>query len=335
MSLFNIFTPWEVNRSPNQGFELGIEEISNPFEEFQNDPLFMDFTIESESKSSFLFTDIMSSTPSEPDEFFNAPNTKNLESNKEKDNLNISDNSIIDAKMIKVIPRVKSLPKNRKNTKRETSVVSRDIFAPRSYRKTPKNQPKGGPPESCSEDERFLNVINDPTFTINPTEFGFIPQKFWPNQNFCFGDIVSDFFRRKNNQNCRFIHKLYNALQLTKHLPYLNFFFGVEWVSPKIIKVNKYQFAQLLGIYSIDGSLFHRQGNFVTHGFVELSIEEALEIDKNTDVSGVDLINVKLLTHKPEIFVKGVKEEDINECKWVNSRKQSAVDDESEKSGEE
>jgi hypothetical protein len=73
----------------------------------------------------------------------------------------------------------------------------------------------------------------------------------------------------------RFLHKLFNALKISEVRPSLYPFVGVQWVTDTILKVDKARFARLLGTKCIDGALFHQQGNFPSHGFAELRIEEA------------------------------------------------------------
>jgi hypothetical protein len=196
-------------------------------------------------------------------------------------------------------------------------------FQVRKNRKIPTNQPTSFPPEPGSEDEMFQNLCNDKNFKINPVQLEFIPTKFWPNENIAFGDIVADFFQRKNNVNCRFSHKLFNAIQISKYIPNLKQFVGVEWVSSTILKVSKIQFARLLGIRSIDGSLFHQQGNFSTHGFFEVSGDEARSQLGEAEFNSMDLENVRLLKHSQGIFVREATEEDLEKCKWVSSKKKA------------
>ena len=198
-------------------------------------------------------------------------------------------------------------------------------FQTRSTRKVPINQPVRSPPEPGSEDDIFQNICLDKTVTINPHKLGFIPSPFWPDQEIPFGDIVADFFQRKNNVNCRFSHKLYNAIQIGKLLPNMKQYAGVEWLSETILKVNKKQFARLLGIHSIDGSLFHQQGNFSTHGFSEVSLEEARNQIGEEEFNSMDLETVKLLKHVPGIFLRSATEKDLDRCKWVSSKKKPFI----------
>jgi hypothetical protein len=108
---------------------------------------------------------------------------------------------------------------------------------------------------------------------------------------------VADFFQKKNNSNSRFSHKLYNALKIADDGPSYVGFFGVEWISETVLKVDKRAFARLFGIRIINGSLFHQHGNFPSHGFVQVSEKMARETFSEADLAGVDDDDVRLLTH--------------------------------------
>ncbi|OHT08135.1 hypothetical protein TRFO_23508 [Tritrichomonas foetus] len=170
--------------------------------------------------------------------------------------------------------------------------------------------------QNSTENAVFEAAIQDPTIKINPMEVGFIPSSFWSNSLMTFGDIVSTFFQRKNNSKCRFPHKLYNALILSTLGPRLgieNMFeiIGIKWFNDRILYINQKNFARLLGIKAVEGSLFHQQGNFPSHGFVEIdpSIVKILE-------PNFDFTKNRLLTHTDGIFVKGCTEGQIASCKW-------------------
>lgn len=160
-------------------------------------------------------------------------------------------------------------------------------------------------------DQLFNDLIRNPAATLNPARLGFIPSFFWPDRDIPFVDLVYDFFQRKNNVNCRFIHKLYDALRMATVSAVYAELAGVQWVSPNVIRVAKGQFARLLGIKSIDGSLFHQQGNFTTQGFVELNREQAAMYCPNFDVSQVDFDDVRLIIHQPGIFTSTATEQQL------------------------
>jgi hypothetical protein len=133
--------------------------------------------------------------------------------------------------------------------------------------------------------------------------------------------MVTNFFQKKNSASSRFSHKLYNALKMATEDSFYVDFLGVEWVTDSILKVDKRLFGRLLGIQRIDGSLFHQQGNFPSHGFIELSEKDARQYLTDADLEGVDYDNVRLLTHQPGAFRRGSTENDMIHCKWTSYRK--------------
>lgn len=161
---------------------------------------------------------------------------------------------------------------------------------------------------SARTDDQFNAILDANAFFINPAQCGFIPSLFWPNKDYVFGDIIQDFFQRKSNVNCRFVHKLYNALKIVQLYPSMKELIGIEWVTPHILKCRKWTFARLLGIKSIDGGLFHKQGNFPSLGFKELNLDEANVYCQGADISDVDFDNVKLLVHAPGQFTSNWNE---------------------------
>lgn len=174
------------------------------------------------------------------------------------------------------------------------------------------------------DDVEFRGICNDDQIRFNPVKLGFIPGKFWnQDREWTFGQLVSDFFQKKNNANSRFSHKLYNALKISTSDPFYSVYIGVEWVNERVLKIDKRVFARLLGIKTIDGSLFHQQGNFPSHGFVELNEKEAMAEVSPEDLKGVDYETVRLLVHQPRIFTRDCTEEDIERCKWISTRKRS------------
>jgi hypothetical protein len=139
-----------------------------------------------------------------------------------------------------------------------------------------------------------------------------------------FGELVKDFFRCKNHSYSRFSHKLYNALRVTGNDPGYVGVVGIEWVTEKVIRIDKRAFARLLAIKTVDGSLFHQQGNFPTHGFVELSQRTGVDLVSAEILGGVDFDNVRLLVHENGLFTRDCTEEDIERCRWVGSRTKKA-----------
>jgi hypothetical protein len=176
---------------------------------------------------------------------------------------------------------------------------------------------------SFEPDAEFAKVCACSSPKFHPRRMGFIPITFWPEHEYTFGELVADFFQKKNHSNSRFSHKLYNALKIADQKPFYVGFLGVEWISETMLKVDKRAFARLLGIKTIDGSLFHQQGNFPSHGFVQVWEKVARQTLSEADLEGVDDDTVRLLTHQPGIFIRGCTEEALNCCKWVSSRRRA------------
>lgn len=170
-------------------------------------------------------------------------------------------------------------------------------------------------------DVDFNIICPDTDFVIYPQKLGFIPENLWVDKELTFGALVTTFFQKRNNASSRFSHKLFNALRLSTEHPHLIPYIGVEWITPTILKVNKFAFARLLKIKTIDGSLFHHQGNFPSHGFVEINEKEACGILPPEVLSDVDYESVRLLTHPAGIFRRDCTGSDIDNCKWINCRR--------------
>jgi hypothetical protein len=171
--------------------------------------------------------------------------------------------------------------------------------------------------EGPSSNLAFQAVITNPAIVFSPQELRFLPSNYWLTMEVSFGDLVTKFFQRKNNANCRFPHKLFNALALVDHKPSLFSLIGVRWIAERIFLVDKFIFGRLLGINSIDGGLFHRQGNFPSHGFAELAGGELEQVRQRFGLTDVDQDRVRLLYHKGNMFSKTADEDSVNKCKWI------------------
>ena len=123
---------------------------------------------------------------------------------------------------------------------------------------------------------------------------------------------------KKNNVNRRFEHKLWNALRITTAYPQFDKIVGCVWASDKVIKVYKTPFAFLLGITTIDGGLFHKQGNFTRHGFSDMTEYDARAALPPEQLADVDYREVHLLYTKDGSFSSNSTEQSISSCKWVN-----------------
>jgi hypothetical protein len=61
----------------------------------------------------------------------------------------------------------------------------------------------------------------------------------------------------------------------------------------------------LLGIEAINGSLFNKQGNCPSHGFVEIGGVDARKLIGPDVFVGVDFDNVRLIAHQSGGFCQG------------------------------
>jgi hypothetical protein len=110
-----------------------------------------------------------------------------------------------------------------------------------------------------------------------------------------------------------------NALILAEKAPTFRPFLGVQWVTDEVFVVNKFVFACLLGVRTVDGSFFHQQGNFPSHGFVELSFQEASEIAEERGLGPVDSTNMRFLKHGSGGLTRKSTEFDLAQLKWIPS----------------
>lgn len=174
------------------------------------------------------------------------------------------------------------------------------------------------------QDSMFYNVLMNPQFQINPKQLEFIPSTYWPDQSFTFGDVVQNYFRLKNNENARFQIKLYNALKLTSKCPDYIQYVGIMWVTDYVILVDSTAFGRFLNIKSVKGSLFHSQGNFPAHGFVEImSKADAIANGVPQSMLGsIDFDLFKLWYHKDRLLSKTSTEQDISKIQWTSKNSQ-------------
>jgi hypothetical protein len=176
-------------------------------------------------------------------------------------------------------------------------------------------------------DTEFAQICSDNAITFNPGRLGFLPAGSWGDQDVTFGDLVTNFFQKRASSSNRFVHKLYNALQIAADDPFYAEYVGVEWVNDLVIKIEKRIFARLLGVRLIDATFFGQQGSFPAHGFVELSHENAINYLAEADwiaLDGVDDDEARLLMHAPGIFVRNCGEEALRGVKMLTRAKADA-----------
>jgi hypothetical protein len=176
---------------------------------------------------------------------------------------------------------------------------------------------------ACEEGkDDFVSACGDRSLTFEPNDLGFVPVP-WPSRKRTFGDLVTNFFTRKSSASSRFLHKLVNALKIVDEDSAHYDLVGVAWVTDTILKVDKVRFARLLGIKTIDGSLFHKQGNFPSHGFVEICPADARKMLSPQELEGVDFDIVRLITHEAGEFSRGNTPDVEDKCRWKGGKKEA------------
>jgi hypothetical protein len=170
--------------------------------------------------------------------------------------------------------------------------------------------------------DEFVSACEDRSLTFEPNDLGFVPVP-WPNRKRTFGDLVTNFFTRKSSASSRFLHKLVNALKIVDEDSSHYEIVGVAWLTDTILKVDKVKFARLLGIKTIDGSLFHKQGNFPSHGFTEICPADARKMLSPQELEGVDFDIVRLITHETGEFCRGHMPDVEDKCRWKGGKKET------------
>lgn len=154
--------------------------------------------------------------------------------------------------------------------------------------------------------------------TINPIELNFLPKEFWLTPQTTIKQVVQSFFKARSTKNLRFEHKLWNALILSTNYPELISILGIYWISIDILKVNRDIFGALINVTKPAAALFNSQGSFLTHGFVEVSKEEALKVHMIKDelVEDVDESVVRLFRHSAGLLKANSHKGDLVTCRW-------------------
>jgi hypothetical protein len=98
----------------------------------------------------------------------------------------------------------------------------------------------------------------------------------------------------------------------------------VAWVTETIFKVDKVKFSRLLEIRAIGGALFHKQGNFPTHGFAEVGLEKAGQTMPPELLAGVEFDVVRLFEHEGGEFRRGAVPDGEQQCKWSGPKKEQS-----------
>lgn len=175
----------------------------------------------------------------------------------------------------------------------------------------------------------FEDVYNDETCIINPTQIHLLPEKYWSQQSptLTFAQMVNSYFKQNRTQNSTFMLKLYNLLLISINYPILEKALGVRWVNDNVIEVSRSGLVNIFNLRenTVDGSMFHRQGNFPTHKFIEVNESNFqqlgfYEYPKMPRIQG----DTKFFMHEPHIFTRRpMTEMELKSIKYSNEAKKT------------
>ena len=152
---------------------------------------------------------------------------------------------------------------------------------------------------------------------INPIELNFVPKEQWITNKITVRYVFENFFKARSTKNLRFEHKLWNALSLSKYRPDLIPYLGIFWLSKDLMKVNRDIFGALINVTKPAAALFNSQGSFLTHGFVEVSKEEAMLSGIPLQfILDVDESIIRLFRHRSRFLTADSTKGDILCCRW-------------------
>lgn len=145
------------------------------------------------------------------------------------------------------------------------------------------------------------------------------PTDIWESARLTAKQIVDQYFKRRSSKKMPFHYKLYNALQITTQHPELVPVFGAQWVTDTVFKIYRLPFANLLGVGSINGALFNKQGSLPTHGFLTVFPQTVYGINPRM-ISDVDNDSVRMFRHASPYFHINATESELAKCRWKNPR---------------
>lgn len=120
--------------------------------------------------------------------------------------------------------------------------------------------------------EKTLRLLKIHDRLFNPHDIGLVPQRFWSkyNMDISITEFMNMNLQSRRNRHSRFEYRIYNILRLTLLNPELVLILGASWISDTVFWVTKNILADALNVTRCaNGALFHRQGNFPCHGFIE------------------------------------------------------------------
>lgn len=145
------------------------------------------------------------------------------------------------------------------------------------------------------------------------------PTDIWDSSRLTAKQVVEQYFKRRSSKKMPFHYKLYNALQITSQHPNLVGVFGAQWITDTVFKIYRLPFANLLGVASINGALFNKQGSLPTHGFLTVFPQHLYGIRPHL-IADVDNDSVRMFRHISPYFHINATESELTKCRWKNPR---------------
>lgn len=175
----------------------------------------------------------------------------------------------------------------------------------------------------------FEDVYNDSTCILNPMELHLLPEKYWSQQpsTMTFAQIVNTYFKQNRTQNSTFMLKLYNLLLISIQCPILEKALGARWLNDNVIDISRSGLINIFNVRenTVDGSMFHRQGNFSTHKFIEINESNFqqlgfYEYPKMPRIQG----DTKFFIHEPHVFTRRpMTEAELKMIRYSNEAKKT------------
>ncbi|OHT11561.1 hypothetical protein TRFO_18916 [Tritrichomonas foetus] len=178
-------------------------------------------------------------------------------------------------------------------------------------------------------DMTFEEAYSNDTLYLMPTALKLLPEKYWESQpkTLTFKQLVDDYFKQTRNNNATFMLKLYNLLMITSNVPMLEKAIGIKWVSPRVIEVSRLGLVNIFKVResTVDGAMFHRQGNFSTHQFVEIG-EVNYKKYEFYEYPNIEKIpgDTKFFIHEPRVFTHRIMtEHELRTIRYSNEAKKN------------
>lgn len=156
-------------------------------------------------------------------------------------------------------------------------------------------------------------IFNPKEAVIEPHNIGLVPKIEWYPQILSLESLQANYFSKRSGAARQFDFKVYNALCITNAFPGAYNYIGIEWVDENTFKVDAKIFGTFLKMPAGDNSLYHKQGNFSTHGFEFVSKSSSPSYLMNPKCIGVDDSRIRLFIDTKHRFSRNTEFETANQ----------------------